>query len=326
MEKLNLKKIKQVEFKSTEYIRSATTKTQIVLHHTAGNSSGVNTIKHWNNDKRGRIATCVVISGKGSSNSYDGEICQAFSSKYWAYHLGIKPEIFAAKNLPYQSLDKVSIGIEICNWGSLKKKGDKFYNYVNREVPSDEVCTLKVAYKGSKYYHKYTEAQIEAVRQLLVYWNEVYGIPLDYNESDMWDISENALKGTPGIYTHNSYRATKSDISPQPEMIKMLKNLNKENMAKKKPKDIKIDAEIDGNKLSVEKDKEGLDIVYDGKNRDIEYHKTDEEKSFKYDGKKLDIDVKKTANDIEVDIQAETSWLRWLGKIVSKFVLKKFKK
>jgi|GEM_PF-2189268 len=326
MEKLNLKKIKQCEFSATEYIQTATTKKQIVLHHTAGNSSGVNTIKHWNSDKRGRIATCVVISGKNTSNSYDGEICQAFSSKYWAYHLGVKAEVFASKNVVYQRLDKISIGIEICNWGSLKKIGDKFYNYVNREVPKDEVCTLKVAYKGNKYYHKYTDAQIESVRQLLVYWNEIYGIPLDYIEEDMWEVSENALSGKAGIYTHNSYRYDKSDISPQPKMIQMLKNLKKQVMAKKKPKDIKINAEVDGNKLQIEKDEEGLDVVYDGKNRDIEYHKTDEEKSFKYDGKKLDIDVKKTANDLEVDIQAETSWLRWVGKIISKFVLKKFKK
>jgi len=326
MEKLDLKKIKQVEFNDSEYIRTATTKTQIVLHHTAGNSSGVNTIRAWNNDQRGRIATCVVISGKGSSNSHDGEICQAFSSKYWAYHLGVKNESFASKNVVYRRLDPGAIGIEICNWGALTKKGEKYYNYVNREVPAEEVCILKTKYKGFKYFHKYTEAQIESVRQLLVYWNEIYNIPLDYKESEMWDLSEDALSGVPGIYTHNSYRADKSDISPQPQIIEMLKNLNKENMAKQKPKEIKVEAEIDGNKLSIEKDQDGIDVVYDGKNRDVEFHKSEEEKSFKYDGKKLDIEVNKTKDKTEIDIQAETSLLRWFGKIISKFVLKKFKK
>lgn len=326
MKKLDLKKIKQVDFDEDQYVRTATTKTQIVLHHTAGNSSGVNTIRHWNTDSRGRIATCVVISGPGSKNSEDGEICQAFSSKYWAYHLGLKPDVFAAKNVIYQRLDKTSIGIEICNWGPLKKINGKFYNYVNREVPETEVCELETEYKGYKYYHKYSEAQIESIRQLLVYWNEVYNIPLDYHESEMWELSKKALSGDPGIYTHNSYRYDKSDISPQPAMIEMLKNLNNKNMAKQKPKDIKIDAEIDGNKISIEKDEEGLDIVYDGKNRDIEYHKTDDEKSFKYDGKKLDIDVKKTNEKTEIDVQAETGLLRWVGKIISKFVLKRFKR
>ena len=223
---LDLKKINQVPLGYYEYIREQHEKAQIVLHHTAGNSSGVNTIRQWNNDKRGRIATCVCISGKGNSkNSYDGEIVQAFSSKYWAYHLGLKSDVFRSFELPYRPLDKTSIGIEICNWGSLEKRGDKFYNYVNREVPLDQVCELDEPFKGRKYYHAYTDAQIESVRQLLVYWNKIYGIPLDYIEKNMWDLSKDALSGKPGLYTHNSYRKDKSDISPQPKIIKMLSEL-----------------------------------------------------------------------------------------------------
>lgn len=226
MIELDLSKIKQIPLDSDEYIREKTTKTQIVLHHTAGNSSGVNTINAWNNDKRGRIATCVCISGKGqSSNTYDGEIVQAFSSRYWAYHLGLKSDVFRSFGLPYKSIDKISIGVEICNWGSLEKRGDKFYNYVNREVPADQVCELDEPFKGRKYFHAYTDAQIESVRQLLVYWNKVYNIPLNYVEENMWDLSKDALSGAPGVYTHNSFRKDKNDISPQPKMIEMLKSL-----------------------------------------------------------------------------------------------------
>lgn len=226
MSELNLSKIKQVPLSESQYVKEETKKTQIVLHHTAGNSSGVATIKMWDADDRGRIATCVVISGKGlSSGTYDGEICQAFSSRFWGYHLGIKPDVFRSVGVPYQRLDKLAIGIEICNWGPLTKKGDKFYNYVNREVPADQVCELEKPYKGHKFYHAYTDAQIESVRQLLLYWNKIYGIPLDYNLTDMWNVSVNALKGVPGVYTHNSYRKDKSDISPQPKMIAMLKSL-----------------------------------------------------------------------------------------------------
>jgi hypothetical protein len=127
--------------------------------------------------------------------------------------------------VPYQRLDKMTIGIEICNWGPLKLKDGKYYNYVNREVPLDQVCTLDKPYKGYTYYHAYTDAQIESVRQLLVYWNKIYGISLKYNETDMWSVSKNALSGVAGVYTHNSYRRDKSDISPQPKMIEMLKKL-----------------------------------------------------------------------------------------------------
>jgi hypothetical protein len=224
---LDVTKIKQVPLRKSQYIKEEIKKTQIVLHHTAGNSSGVGTIKMWDTDDRGRIATCVTISGKGQSkDTYDGEICQAFSSKYWAYHLGIKPDVFRANALPYKSIDPLAIGIEICNWGPLTlKKDGKFYNYVNREVPADQVTELATPYKGHKYYHRYTDAQIESVRQLLVYWNKIYGIPLTYNEKDMWSVSKNALSAVSGVYTHNSYRKDKSDIHPCPRMIVMLKSL-----------------------------------------------------------------------------------------------------
>ena len=227
MQKLDTTKIKQIPMKESQYIKEETKKVQIVLHHTAGNSSGPATIKMWDADDRGRIATCVTISGNGlSKDTFDGEICQAFSSKYWAYHLGIKPDVFRAMKVPYQSIDRIAIGIEICNWGPLRKVGSKFLNYVNREVPASQVCELEKPYKGHKYYHAYTDAQIESVRQLLVYWSETYVIPLKYNANDMWDVSVNALSAKPGVYTHNSYRRDKTDISPQPKMIAMLESIS----------------------------------------------------------------------------------------------------
>jgi hypothetical protein len=229
MAELDLKKIKQVPLSEGQYVNEETKKLQIVLHHTAGNSSAPGTIKMWDADDRGRIATCVVISGKGlSKDTFDGEIAQAFSSKKWAYHLGLKPDVFRAMAVPYRSIDPLAIGIEICNWGPLTLKADgKYYNYVDRVVPNDQVCELSVPYKGHKYYHAYTDAQIESVRQLLVYWSKLHSIPLTYNEKDMWEISKNALSAVPGLYTHNSYRKDKSDISPQPKMIAMLKALTK---------------------------------------------------------------------------------------------------
>ena len=223
---LDLTKIKQVPLKETQFFKEETKKVMIILHHTAGNSSGVGTIKMWDADNRGRIATCVTISGKGlSKDTYDGEICQAFSSKYWAYHLGLKADIFKSKGVPYKSIEPMAVAIEICNWGPLDKKGEKYFNYVDREVPTDQVTILDTPYKGHKYYHRYTDAQIESVKQLLLYWNKIYGIDLTYLESDMWDISVKGLKGGNGVYTHNSFRKDKSDIYPCPRMITMLKTL-----------------------------------------------------------------------------------------------------
>jgi len=210
----------QVDFPVSQYIREEHPKKQIYLHHTAGNSSGINTFQGWSATPE-RIATCVAISGKGSN---DGQIVQGFSSKYWAYHLGLKESTFDKYGVPYQSLDKISIGIEICNWGQLTRKGDKFYNYVNREVPVDEVIDLKTPYKGFRYFHNYTDAQIQSVKELLLLWKDKYGIPLTYNE-DIWGITTRALKGQAGVFTHNSVRTDKVDIYPHPKMIEMLKSL-----------------------------------------------------------------------------------------------------
>jgi N-acetyl-anhydromuramyl-L-alanine amidase AmpD len=221
---LELSKIKQVPLAESQYFKTAVEKRQIVLHHTAGNSSGVATIQNWNSDDRGRIATCVTISGAGK-NSVDGEICQAFSSKHWAYHLGVKQEVFRAYKVPYTELDKHSIGIEICNWGQLEKRGDKFYSYVDREVPAAAVTELETPYKGHKYFHRYTDAQIEAVHDLLQYWKGVYNIDLTFNYDQCFTVNTKALRGENGLYTHNSYRKDKIDIYPCPRMITMLKTL-----------------------------------------------------------------------------------------------------
>ena len=164
MGELDLKKIKQVPLSSGQYIDEEVKKVQIVLHHTAGNSSAPATIKMWDTDDRGKIATCIVISGKGlSKDTFDGEICQAFGSKKWGYHLGLKQDIFRSKGVAYKSIDPIAIGIEICNWGPLTLKGNKFYNYVDREVPTDQVCALANPYKGHLYYHAYTDQNLAAI-------------------------------------------------------------------------------------------------------------------------------------------------------------------
>lgn len=210
----------QVAFPESQYLKEESPKRQIYLHHTAGRSNGVNTFKYWASTPE-RVATCVAISGPGS---VDGQIVQGFSSKFWAYHLGVKRSVFAAHGVPYTNLDKISIGIEICNWGQLSFQDGKFYNYVGGEVPEAEVTELSKPFKGWKYFHKYSDAQIESTRQLLELWNQRYGIPLNYSE-DIWGVTKKALKGEPGVYTHNSVRSDKVDVYPCPRLIQMLKSL-----------------------------------------------------------------------------------------------------
>ena len=214
-----LDKIVKVDFPDEQYVPRVTEKNQIVLHHTVSpNNSVKGDIATWVNSKV-RVATCMIIGG-------DGTPYQLFSSKFWAWHLGIKGSTFKKQGVPYQLLDDNAIGIEIDSAGGLKKRADgEWYDVYGYKLNKSDVIEYPDGFRGWKGFQKYTEEQIKTLRELLVFWHERYNIPLDYNE-DMWDISVNALKGKPGVWSHTSYRKDKSDIHPQPELIEMLKNLD----------------------------------------------------------------------------------------------------
>jgi N-acetyl-anhydromuramyl-L-alanine amidase AmpD len=208
--------LRQISFPKGQYFEEVVPKTQIYLHHTAGAPNADQVWQWWITDTT-PIATCVVVDDSG-------EIVQGFSSKFWAYHLGLKTKHFSVMGVPYKNLDKTSIGIELTNWGQLTQKNGKFYNYVGGEVPASQVCELENPHRGYKYYHNYTDAQIESTKELLITWKEKYNIPLTYNE-DIFSITKRALEGKPGVYTHNSVRPDKVDVYPHPKLVTMLKSL-----------------------------------------------------------------------------------------------------
>lgn len=209
--------MRRYPFPETQYVKEVHTKTQIYLHHTAGNSSADSVFADWSKSPE-RIATFAVISG-------NGEIITGFDPKYWAFHLGLRESVFQSRGLKYRSLDKISIGIELCNWGQLKQIGPReFHNYVGRSTPPELVRKLDKPFKGFQYYHDYSPTQIESLRSLLVMLGEQFKIPLTYNE-DIWGVTTRALKGQPGVFTHNSVRNDKVDVYPHPVLIEMLKSL-----------------------------------------------------------------------------------------------------
>jgi N-acetyl-anhydromuramyl-L-alanine amidase AmpD len=214
--KLDISKIKQVRLADNQYFKEEAPKTQIYLHHTAGNGNAEGVSRYWNGNQT-RIATAFIIGENGL-------IVQCFSSKHWAWHLGIDNQDFAVNGAKYVNLNKCSVGIEVCNWGYLKKKGDKYYNYAGGVVAPSNVTELEKPFKGFKYYYKYSDAQIESLRQLVEYLCDTYDIPKDYNDS-IWNIDKDAFKNVKGIYTHNSVRKDKSDMYPCPRVIQMLKSL-----------------------------------------------------------------------------------------------------
>jgi len=218
------------EFPKNQYYQYQTEKNQIVLHHTSSGNSVQGDIDWWKQTKE-RVATCVLIDREGVMHTL-------FSSKYWAHHLGIKIKVFDQNNIKrifrknvvngkmYVAnnviLNESSVGVELDNWGGLQKVNNKFYSWTNKRVHS--VIDYGISINGFRYYEKYTEKQLETLDYLLKYWNRTYNIPLDYNQ-DMWAVSQKALNGDPGIWTHVSYRKDKSDCHPQKELIQTIKSL-----------------------------------------------------------------------------------------------------
>jgi len=215
--KLDLSKIIQYPFPESQYYKEEQLKTQIVLHHTVSGVGAEGDIKFWMSDSK-KIATAFVVAR-------DGVIYQCFSSKYWGYHLGLQTNTYKKYGATYHSLDKTSIGIEIDSYGALTNKNGTLYTAYNTVLnkPLEFVQYVK-PFRGSNYFEKYTQAQIDATAVLVNYLCDKYNIPKDYNES-MWDVSKEALEGKPGVWSHVSVRTDKSDLHPQPEVITMLKSL-----------------------------------------------------------------------------------------------------
>lgn len=207
------------QLESEQYIKQMFDKDKVFLHHTMSGPDAKKVINYWDGNSR-KIATAFVISGKGDE---DGKIYQAHNPDYWSYHLGAK----GSKG----KLDKHSIGISICAWGRLKKKGEKFYNYYGAEVPADEVCTLDDKWRGDIYYHSFTDKQIESLENLLLWISKEYKIPMqdiDFGR-DWLEYSQELYKNrTPGIWSHTSVRKDKQGIYPDQRVFDMLNRIKNE--------------------------------------------------------------------------------------------------
>ena len=203
-----------------------TPKTQIYLHHTAGNQNIKRTIEIWNQ------GTTHVSTHYITNNS--GEVEQLYIDEYWANHLGVKGITFTSLKIPYRNLNKYSLGIELSAFGGVTLKGGVYKTIYNSTLPESSVAQpinafgKPMTYKGYAYYEKYSNAQIANVKNVVTGWMNKYSIPFNYDWNELFNpntLSTKALKGEKGVYTHNSVRTGKQDIFPQKELIDMLKSI-----------------------------------------------------------------------------------------------------
>ena len=205
-----------------QHFSEPTKKRQIVLHHTVSNiTGGAEAVWHWWNSNPERVGTHYVID-------YSGNIYLFLDETFWIHHLGIRDN----RNTP---LNKASIGIELVCWGGLVKKDNQFYQAgqwtpkgwtAGRvRVEKELVTEYEKEYRSFSAFQSYSKEQLSSLEVLLKDICERHDIPKTFN-SDMFELSEKALSGEKGIFSHTSYRGDKSDVHPQKELIEMLQNLD----------------------------------------------------------------------------------------------------
>lgn len=214
----------------TEYGKIQNRK-QIFLHHTSGWNDPYATVKSWENDSRGKIGTHYVIGGinvKTGDAKHDGTIIKCIPDDYFGWHLGS-----TTKDGINFEMHKTSIGIEICNFGYLTQKNGKFYTYTGQVVPNNFVEDLGFKFRGYQYWHKYTDKQIDSLEIVLEMLAKKYSIDLSkglaerllkLSDNDAFEYSKDATSGKLlGILSHTNVRKDKTDVSPQKNLVKMLK-------------------------------------------------------------------------------------------------------
>ncbi|TYP75291.1 peptidoglycan recognition protein family protein [Aquimarina intermedia] len=221
--------IKNYILTNNEWFPDYIEKDTIYLHHTAGLHRPDYTIDWWEKDsppgKVYRVGTSFVIGRKAlnGDSKWDSVTYRAFNEIYWCHHLGTK----FSNN---KQLNQKSIGIEICCLGPLVLEDNEFYykgNHRTIKVPANNVCTLESPWRGHLYFQKYTDAQIEECKRLILTLAFIFDIPLaniSYNRK-WFDLHQDAKDGKPGVWAHCNVRADKTDCFPQPELISMLNSL-----------------------------------------------------------------------------------------------------
>ena len=230
---LDLSKIVKYPLPEDQYFKQAQTKTQVVLHHSAGWDNSRGMIDGWKADKR-RVATAYGVTD-------DGTILEAFEPQYWAAQIGYFITGFHDNDRAYQlvpgtntqphnlAIELRTIGIEICNWGNLTFKDGKFHTWVSSTqhpvtVDPKKVVTYEKPFRGARHFERITDAELESLWRWIRAICKRFVIPTKFDVSN-FDLHVDAINGVPGVYTHCNFHAGKSDLPPQPELIEMLKAL-----------------------------------------------------------------------------------------------------
>lgn len=207
-----------------EYLPGPVKPEWLFLHHTAGWHDPYKTIKGWDADTIGKIATEFVLGGqsvKGDNTEFDGVLVQAFPAGNWAYHLG--------KN-GSQTMHKNSVGMEVCNFGYVVNGK----TYAGTSVAESQIVKLAKPFRGHSLWHRYSDKQIQVLKDWILWIAERDGIDvraglpalIKQKGADAFEFNEDAYFGkVKGLWTHTNTRKDKVDMFPQQELLDMLVGL-----------------------------------------------------------------------------------------------------
>ncbi len=186
------------------YFNQQREKDLIVLHFTAGGRA--RTSFNWWQKNENRVSTPYLLDT-------DGAIYEVYDPNLWSLHLGIKKQ----DNINFN--DRRSIGIEICNYGPLKRKGDSLYSWPNNFANKycdmkDENAYVETFYRGYSYYAAFTDQQKVGLGVLVDHLCSRFGIEKRIaDEKIRNEFNVPFYAKWKGICTHANFREDKYDIS-----------------------------------------------------------------------------------------------------------------
>jgi hypothetical protein len=205
------------------YFPGPVKKQWIFLHHTAGWEDPYQVADMWARDNRGNVATEFILGGQSVRNSntkFDGELIQCFPEGGYGWHTGTGNSV----------MHRNSVAIEVCNMGQIVNGK----TYVNTPADPNQIVKLAKPFRGFQFWHKYSDAQIETLKQWILFVADKYDIDprvglVEYVKArgaDGFDVLDlDRANKTPGMYSHTNIIRGKVDMFPQQELIDMLLSL-----------------------------------------------------------------------------------------------------
>jgi hypothetical protein len=224
----NIEVIKALEIKKHympvgTYFPGPVKKQWIFLHHTAGWENPYQVADMWARDNRGNVATEFILGGQSVRNGdtkFDGELIQCFPEGGYGWHTGTGNSV----------MHRNSVAIEVCNMGQIVNGK----TYVNTPADPNQIVKLAKPFRGFQFWHKYSDAQIETLKQWILFVADKYDIDprvglVEYVKArgaDGFDVLDlDRANKTPGMYSHTNIIRGKVDMFPQQELIDMLLSL-----------------------------------------------------------------------------------------------------